>query len=444
MLQFSTRAEVSVGKSVYIGMSADILHHGHINIIQHAAALGNVTIGLLTDRAVATYKRLPFLNYEQRKKILSEIKGVRTITPQEEWDYVPNLRRLKPDIMVHGDDWRTGAQKHFRDRAYEAMAEWGGQIVEIPYTRDVSSTELEEAVRALGVSPTSRMKSLSRLIAAKDFVRIIEVHDGITGLIAEKCFEEKDGRTVSFDGMWSSSLTDSVSRGKPDIETVDVSSRLRTINEIFEVTSKPLIFDGDTGGRVEHFPYTVRSLERTGVSAVVIEDKTGLKKNSLFGNEVRQEQKSIGEFCALIESGRENKINREFMVIARIESLILEKGMDDALKRAHAYIEAGADGIMIHSRQKRPDEIFMFCESYQNIPGRPPLIAVPTSYNTTTESELRSHGINVVIYANHLLRSAYPAMMETARRILKNGRSSECDDICLPIKDILELIPGTR
>ncbi len=430
--------------SVYVGMSADLIHPGHINILEQAAELGDVVIGLLTDAAIASYKRLPHMTYEQRFRVVESLKGVVKVVPQETLDYVPNLEALQPDYVVHGDDWRTGVQAETRQRVIDALDQWGGRLVEVPYTEGISSTQLNNSVKQVGTTPAVRLSRLRRLIDNKPIVRMMEAHNGLTGLIVETTEARRDDRKVEFDGMWSSSLTDSTSRGKPDIEAVDISSRLQNINDIFEVTTKPIVFDADTGGKIEHFQFTVRTLERLGVSAAIIEDKTGLKKNSLFGTDVEQTQDSIGNFCAKIRAGRAARVTDEFMVIARIESLILGRGMEDALERARAYVEAGADGILIHSRSPEPDEIFEFCDGYVAIPDRVPLFVVPTSYNQVTEDELQARGVNAVIYANHLIRAAYPAMMEVASSILSNRRSAEADSRLMSIKDVIELIPGGK
>jgi phosphoenolpyruvate phosphomutase / 2-hydroxyethylphosphonate cytidylyltransferase len=429
---------------VYIGMTVDILHHGHINIIEHARQYGDVMIGLLTDTAVAGHKRLPYLTYEQRKKILENISGVKQVVPQEEWDYSPNLRRYRPDFMVHGDNWLEGPSALYRQRALDALAEFGGKLIEIPYTQGVSSQAMSAQLHGLGTTPDIRRRTLKRLLAAKPISRFIESHNPISALIAEHARMEVDGNLREFDGFWSSSLADSTARGKPDIEVLDISSRLSNVNDIFEVTTKPLIFDGDTGGKPEHFELNVRSMERLGLSAVIIEDKKGLKKNSLFGNEVEQSQEDIELFCDKIRAGRAARVGDDFMVIARIESLILEKGMDDAVKRARAYVGAGVDGIMIHSRKKEPDEVFEFARIFRSDFPTLPLVSVPTTYNTCTEDVLAGHGFNIVIYANHLLRAAYPAMQLVAHEILRNSRSAEVDTHLISINEILELIPGTR
>ena len=433
-----------MSKTVYVGMSADLIHPGHLNIINEAKKLGEVTIGLLTDKAIAGYKRLPFLTYEQRKLIIENIKGVHNVIPQETLDYVPNLKFTKPDYVVHGDDWKTGVQKQTRDRVIEALKEWGGKLVEVEYTKGISSTQMINSLKEIGTTPEIRMKRLRRLLEVKPIVRLIEAHNGLTGLIAENIQIIIDNQPREFDGMWLSSLTDSTAKGKPDIEAVDVTARMQTLNDIVEVTTKPIIYDGDTGGRPEHFVFTVKTLERLGVSAVIIEDKTGLKKNSLFGTDVDQTQDSIEDFSHKITMGKKSQITKEFMIIARVESLILKKGVDDALTRSKAYIEAGADGIMIHSKEKKPDEILEFCKRYKSFDKKVPLIAVPSSYNTIYERELIEAGVNIVIYANQLLRSAYPAMVDTAKSILENERSFEADSRMMPINEILNLIPGGK
>ena len=433
-----------MSKTVYVGMSADLIHPGHLNIIKEAKKLGEVTIGLLTDKAIAGYKRLPFLTYEQRKLIIENIKGVHNVIPQETLDYVPNLKLTKPDYVVHGDDWKTGVQKQTRDRVIEALKEWGGKLVEVEYTKGISSTQMISSLKEIGTTPEIRMKRLRRLLEVKPIVRLIEAHNGLTGLIAENIQTIKDNQQREFDGMWLSSLTDSTAKGKPDIEAVDVTARMQTLNDIVEVTTKPIVYDGDTGGRAEHFVFTVKTLERLGVSAVIIEDKIGLKKNSLFGTDVDQTQDSIEDFSHKISMGKKSQITKEFMIIARVESLILKKGVDDALIRSKAYIEAGADGIMIHSKEKKPDEIIEFCKGYKSFEKKVPLVAVPSSYNTIYEKELIEAGVNIVIYANQLLRSAYPAMVDTAKSILENERSYEADSRMMPINEILNLIPGGK
>jgi phosphoenolpyruvate phosphomutase / 2-hydroxyethylphosphonate cytidylyltransferase len=427
-----------------VAMGTDIIHHGHINIIETARKLGKVTVGLLTDKAIASYKRMPLLSYAQRKRIIENIKGVSQVIPQETLDYVPNLKRIKPDYVVHGTDWRTGILSSIRKRVIEALKEWDGKLIEPEFTRDISATALTEKISEIGITPELRLNKLRKLLYLKPLVRIMEVHNGLSARIAEKTKIIENGNVREFDGMWESSLTDSASKGKPDIELVDVTSRINTIEQILEVTTKPMIVDCDTGGIAEHFAYTVRTLERLGVSAAIIEDKIGLKKNSLFGTEVKQKQDSINNFCIKILAGKKAQVTDDFMVIARIESLILKKGIKDALKRARAYIRAGADGIMIHSKEGDPREIIDFCIGYRNFKNRVPLVAVPTTYNKITEEELAVHGVNVVIYANHLLRSAYPAMLNTAELILKNHRAYEAEEICFPIRHVLTMIPGGK
>jgi phosphoenolpyruvate phosphomutase len=431
-------------KSVYVGMSADILHPGHINILKEAAKLGVVTVGLLTDRAIASYKRLPYMTFEQRKEVIENIRGVDKVIPQDTLDYRINLESIKPDFVVHGDDWKEGVQSRTRSQVIGCLSQWGGELIEVMYTQNISSTQLNKSLMDLGTTTDVRRARLRRLIHSKPIVKILEVHNALCGLIAENTVEDRNNSKVSFDGVWSSSLTDSTAKGKPDIEAIDTTSRVNVVNEVFEVTTKPMIFDADTGGKIEHFEFTVKSLDRVGVSAVVIEDKTGLKKNSLFGNSVTQTQDSIENFCNKIRKGKLAQISDDFMIIARIESLILEAGMSDALIRAKAYIEAGADGIMIHSRHKDPGEIIEFMEKFRAIDGDTPVVVVPTSFNSVTVEEFEKMGVNIVITANHMLRSAYPAMLKVAKSVLQNGRSLEAEPDCMSIKEILEFIPGTK
>ncbi len=434
-----------MSKKVYISLIADLIHAGHINIINEAAKLGEVSVGLLTLEACGELNDIPYLDYDKRKLVLENLSSVSTIVEQNSASYKANLEALKPDYVVHGDDWKATYQKKYRKEVIETLKQWGGELVEIPYSQNINNLKIKEEMTKNGITTTARQSRLRTLIKAKPVVKILEAHNALSGLIAENASEvTEDGEVVSFDGMWSSSLTDSTSKGKPDIEAVDVTTRLTTVNEVFEVTTKPMIYDADTGGKPEHFEFTVRSLERTGISAVVIEDKTGLKKNSLFGNDVAQTQDSIENFCHKIRVGKAAQITKDFMIISRIESLILEAGMDDALERANAYINAGADGIMIHSRLKDPAEIIEFVTKFRATDKETPIVVVPTSFNSVTTDEFAKIGINVVIYANHMLRAAYPGMMNVAKTILKNKRSFEAEPDCMPIKEILELIPGTK
>ena len=434
-----------MAKKVYLGMIADIMHPGLINIINEGAKYGDVIIGLFTDKAIATHKRLPYLTYEQRETVVRSIHGVSDVVPQDDWSYVPNLVKYKPDYIIHGDDWLEGPDKYIRDEVFKVMESLGGKVIEIPYTKGITSSGLAEELESLGTTPQARLKSLRRLITAKPIVRIMESHCGLTGLIIEHTKVEVGNEIREFDGMWASSLTDSTSKGKPDIEAVDLTTRLHDLNDSLEVTTKPVIYDGDTGGKTEHFVFTVRTLERLGVSAVIIEDKVGLKQNSLFGTDAVQTQDTIEGFCSKIQAGKEAQVTRDFMIIARIESLIAGKPVEDALERAFAYVAAGADGIMIHSKNKDGMDIKEFCQRFREKDNHTPIVAVPTTYAQFTEAELAEWGINIVIYANHMLRSAYPAMVKCAERILETTRCQEAsEEYCMPIKQILNLIPGTK
>ena len=428
-------------RTVYMCFSAEYIHSGHVAIINKARRLGRLIIGILSDEAVSSYKRYPLIPYEERKALFSNMAGVERVVEQKTLSYRENLEALKPDYVVHGDDWKEGFQLPIRQEVCEVLAEYGGKLVEYPYSNSPKYKELDAKHRAEASMPDIRRGRLRKLINMKGLVTAMEAHSGITGLIVEKTKVLQDGKTYQFDAMWISSLCDSTAKGKPDIELVDMTSRFRTIDDIMEVTTKPIIFDGDTGGLTEHFVYTVRSLERMGVSMVIIEDKTGLKKNSLFGTEVKQTQDSIENFCAKIRAGKHAQKTKEFMICARIESLILERGMEDALERAFAFSEAGADAIMIHSRKKDPAEIFEFVEKFREKNSTTPIVVVPTSFNTVTEAEFKERGVNVVIYANQLTRTGFPAMQDAARTILENHRAKECDDKCMSIKEIITLIP---
>lgn len=431
-------------KKVYLGLTADIIHPGIINIINEGAKHGQLIIGLLTDSAIVSHKRLPYLTYEQRKQVVENIKGVSEVIPQEDWSYIPNLKKLKPDFIIHGDDWKSGSLSKIRDEVIEVMKEWGGEVIEVPYTKGINSSALASNMHSIGTTPEIRMKTLRRLIEAKPIVRIMEAHSGLSGLIIENLEVQKDDGIHRYDGMWSSSLTDSTSKGKPDIEAVDLTTRLQGLTDILECTTKPIIFDGDTGGKTEHFVFTVRTLERNGVSAIIIEDKVGLKKNSLFGTEAKQELADVEDFCHKISEGKRAQVTKDFMIIARLESLIAGHSVDEALERAFAYVKAGADGVMIHSKEKHGNDIKEFCERFRKEYEKVPIVLVPTTYNQFTEKELAGWGANIIIYANHMLRASYPAMLKAAQTILEAERSLEVNDMCLSIKQILELIPGTK
>lgn len=427
-------------KKVYTCFCTDMIHEGHLNIINEAQKYGEVIIGVLSDEAMVRFNRFPGVSFEERLCMVKGIKGVSRVVIQRDIMYDNVIRELRPDYVIHGDNWKTGPMKAIRDNVEALLSSYGGQLIDVPYTYSSNVKRMDARMKEKLSMPEYRRKRLRRLIEICPVVKALEVHSGLTGLIAEKTVVAYNGELDQFDAMWISSLCDSTAKGKPDTELVDMTSRFRTIDDVMEVTTKPVIFDGDTGGLTEHFVYTVRSLERMGVSAVIIEDKTGLKKNSLFGTEVVQTQDSIQHFCEKIAAGKAVQLTDEFMIIARIESLILEQGMEDALSRAFAYVEAGADGIMIHSRRKEPDEILEFCDLFRSRDKKTPIVVVPSSFNSITEAELASHGVNIVIYANQLTRSAFPAMEQTAKDLLRYHRAKEVDDRLMPIKNIISLI----
>lgn len=427
-------------KTVYACFCTDVIHEGHLNIVRKAQEYGEVIIGVLSDEAMIRFNRFPTISFEERMALVKTIPGIKEVVVQNEVMYDHIIKELKPDYVIHGDNWKEAPLNAIRDNALKCLSEYGGEIIDVPYTYNAEVKEIDDKIKARIAMPEYRRKRLRQLIDIRGVVKALEVHSGLTGLIAEKTIVEHNGELDQFDAMWISSLCDSTAKGKPDIELVDMTSRFRTIDDVTEVTTKPIIFDGDTGGLTEHFVYTVRTLEKMGVSAVIIEDKTGLKKNSLFGTEVSQTQDSIENFSAKIAAGKKAQLTEDFMIIARIESLILERGMEDALKRAFAFVKAGADGIMIHSRKKDPSEILEFCDKFRSKDSRTPIVVVPTSFNSVTEKELSEHGVNVVIYANQLTRSAFPAMQKTAEDILKYHRAKEVDDRLMSIKDIITLI----
>lgn len=427
-------------KTVYTCFCTDVIHGGHRNIIDQARKYGRVVVGALSDGALIRYNRFPTIALEERKKLYAALPGVDQVVTQDDMLYDGILEALHPDYVIHGDNWRSGPEQALRENVIRALARYGGELIEVPYTHSEEAVKVDRILKEKLAMPEYRRRRLKQLVKLCPIVKTIEVHSGLTGIIAEKTVVEQDGKLDQFDAMWISSLCDSTAKGKPDIELVDMSSRLRTIDDVMEVTTKPIILDGDTGGQTEHFVYNVRTLERMGVSAVIIEDKIGLKKNSLFGTEVPQTQDTVENFCAKIAAGKRVQLTDDFMIIARIESLILEKGLEDALTRAFAYVQAGADGIMIHSRKKDPTEILQFCDRFRAVDAATPLVVVPTSFNSITEAELIDHGVNIVIYANQLTRSAFPAMQNTAVEILKHHRALEADAKLMPFKDIIRLI----
>ena len=427
-------------KTVYTCFCTDVIHEGHLNIIEEAHKRGKVIVGCLSDETLIRYNKFPTISQEERLKLYRSIDGVEEVVIQNEMMYDDVITLIQPDYVIHGDNWKTGPEKAIRDHVEELLSAYGGEVIDIPYTYNDKVKKIDMQLREKLAMPEYRRKRLRQLISMTPIVKVMEAHSGITGLIVEKTVVENEGKLDQFDAMWISSLCDSTAKGKPDIELVDMTSRFRTIDDIMEVTTKPIIFDGDTGGLTEHFVYTVRSLERMGVSAVIIEDKKGLKKNSLFGTEVKQTQATIEEMSAKIAAGKKAQLTDDFMIIARIESLILEKGMEDALERAFAFVKAGADGIMIHSRKKDPAEILEFCDKFRESDKNTPIVVVPSSFNIVTEDELASHGVNIVIYANQLTRAAFPAMQKTAEDILRFHRAKEVDDRLMPIKQIITLI----
>ena len=427
-------------KTVYACFTTDVIHEGHLNIIRVAKSYGRLVVGVMSDKALVRFDRFPTKTEEERIEMIRALEGVSDVILQDTVMYDKVIGELKPDYVIHGDNWLTGPTKAIRDNVKASLDTYGGQIIDVPYTRNDSVKLIDEKVRAKLMMPEFRRARLRRMLGLRPIVKALEVHSGLTGLLAEKTVVEHDGELDQFDAMWISSLCDSTAKGKPDIELVDMTSRFRTIDDVMEVTTKPIIFDGDTGGLIEHFVYTVRTLERMGVSAVIVEDKTGLKKNSLFGTEVAQTQDSIEHFSEKIAAAKKVQLTDDFMIIARIESLILEKGEEDALTRAKAYVKAGADGIMIHSRKKDPAEIFSFCDAFRRDDKTTPIVVVPTSFNSVTESELAAHGVNIVIYANQLTRSAFPAMQQTAEDLLKYHRAQEVDARLMSVKKIITLI----
>ncbi len=427
-------------KKVYTCFCTDVIHEGHLNILRHAKEYGKVVVGMLTDVAMVKFNRFPTVPLEVRIQRVKETGLADEVIVQEQVMYDEVLRQVKPDYVIHGDNWSEGPERVIRENVISCLARMGGELIEVPYTYNAEVKRVDDCMKERLAMPEFRRKRLRQLLQLRPVVKTLEVHSGLTGLIAEKTVVESGGELDQFDAMWISSLCDSTAKGKPDIELVDMSSRMRTIDDVMDVTTKPIILDGDTGGLVEHFVYNVRTLERMGVSAIIIEDKVGLKKNSLFGTEVEQTQDSIENFTAKIRVGKQALRTEEFMIIARIESLILEKGMEDALKRAFAYVEAGADGIMIHSRKKSPEEIVSFCRQFRERDAKTPIVVVPTSFNSITEEELAEAGVNIVIYANQLTRSAFPAMQATAISLLQNHRALEVDEKLMPFRDIIRLI----
>ena len=427
-------------KTIYLSLAADIIHSGHLNIIKKAKKYGNIIIGLMTDKAISEYKSLPLIDYEQRYNIVKNIKHVSKIIKQDDWDDTYNLKKIKPDYTIHGDDWRKGPQKKLRKKVIKTIRQWGGNLIEVPYTKKISASSIHEKIKNIYFNSESRVSRLKRLVDSKKIVRVMESHSALTGLIIENIKEEKNNKTETIHAMWSSSLTDSTLRGKPDNQSVDYSTRISGLNEIMDVTTKPVIFDGDNGGRIEHIKFLVKSLERAGVSALVLEDKSGLKKNSLYKNQSGVKQETISKFSKKLNIASKSKLSKDFYIVARIESFILGKKLNDAIRRAEAYVKSGADAILIHSKSNKPKEIFSFSKIFLKSKYYRPIIVVPSTYSKTLEKDLIKNGIKIVIYANHLLRASYPAMVEAAQSILKNQRSSKIEKKLTPISKILDLI----
>ena len=428
-------------KIVYVPLAIDFINEAHIRIIDTAKKYGEVIIGLLTDKAIAKYKSIPLINYETRELIVKNLKNVSKVIPDNSYDYIENLIRLKPDYLVHGDDWKKQKfRKHVRPKVIKILKKWKGVLIEPKSMENVLFTESDKRIKDIFDNTNNRVSKLNRLIKSKEIVRVLESHNSLTGLIIENLKIEKNKKIEEFDCMWSSSLTDSATKGKPDNQSVDYSSRISSLNDTLDVTSKPLIFDADNGGQFEHLSFLVRSLERNGVSAIIMEDKVGLKKNSLFADQKNAKQDSPIAFAKKIKRACTTRKSKDFLIIARIESFILGKGLKDALKRAEIYSKAGADAILIHSKEKTPEEIFSFSKIFNKSKFSIPLVAVPSTYSRVYEKDLVKNGFKVVIYANHLLRAAYPAMEHTAKKILENKRSFEIEKNIIPIKKIINLI----
>ena len=427
-------------KTVYVGLAADILHKGHMNILKLASKYGDVTVGLLTDKAISSYKNLPHLNFDQRKEVLKNIRYVKKVIAQDTLDYTKNLNKIKPHFVVHGDDWKKGVQKKTRSNVLKTLKKWSGKLIEPRYTKNISSSEIKKKIKELGTTPDIRRLKLKRLLNSKKIVRVLECHNPISGLIIENLSVKKSHKTDEFHCMWSSSLTDSVSRGMPDNQSVDYSVRTQGVNDIFNVTTKPLIFDIDNGGSILHLPYVVKKLESIGVSAIIMEDKIGEKSNSLFKDQSKAKQDTIKNFCKKIRKVKDTAITNDFLCISRIESLILGKSMEDAIKRAKAYSKAGTDLIMIHSKEKNAKEIFHFAKKFRNLNIPVPLVAAPSTYSKTRENELAKNGFKIVIYDSHLFRASYNSMLKTAKGILENERSFETEKNISSIENILHLI----
>ncbi len=426
-------------KTVYVALSADILHEGHINILKTAKKYGQVIVGLLTDEAISSYKNIPTLDYFQREIVVKNIKFVKDVIPQKTLDYRNNLNLIKPNYVVHGDDWKSGVQAKTRSQVIKTLSKWGGKLIEPKYTKNISSSEIKSKI-VNKLLPTSRVSLLRRLISSKKIVRVLEAHSPLAGLIIENTKIETQNKIEQFDAMWSSSLTDSSIKGKPDNQSLDFSSRFNGLGDLFDVTSKPLIFDADNGGRLEHILFSVKTLERLGVSAIMIEDKIGLKKNSLFKNQTGATQDKIKDFCKKIQLIKKTRKSNDFLIGARIESFILGKGLKDAIKRAEEYSKAGADLILIHSKEKSPKEIFTFSKIFRKSKYNKPLVAIPSTYSKTNEKKLIENGFKIVIYANQMLRATYPAMQTVVQSILKNKRSYELEKKISSVNELINLI----
>ncbi len=408
-------------KTVYVGMSADLVHPGHINLLREAASLGRVTVGLLTDRAISSYKRMPFLTFEQRRAVIEHIAFVTAVVPQDTLDYTDNLRLLRPDFVVHGDDWRNGVQAQTRRRVLDVLREWGGTLVEPPYTEGISSTALRMAAMDIGFAPGVRQRRLRRMLDCKPLVRVMQAHDGLSAHIVDRLEETTQGAPREYDAIWVDSLAGAPIRGKPDPLPFDLSSRLVTLHEILDATTKPLICNAGGAGHAAGVTAAVRTLERIGVSAIVIDTEVTDRRAVPAMAASAPPQDDMAAFIREIAAARDARVTPDFMIIARINDRTRDCGADRMMARAAAGVDAGADAVMCDSDPVNPDGIFDLCRRYRRLMNGHPLLVGLSGTEGLQEHDLASAGASMVVYTDTLLRAAREAMISAASQVLSCG-----------------------
>jgi len=430
-----TRDRMASEKTVYVGMVGDMLHVGHINILKTAARLGRVTVGVLTDRAVVGYKRLPLLAFEDRVRVVESIADVAAVVPQKTLSYVENLRALRPDYVVHGDDWRYGDQvSRARAEVIATLGEWGGELVEVAYTKGISSTAIHRSGAADALFSGTRQGRLRRLLAAKPTLRIVEAHSGLSAKIAAEV-RGPDGAT-GFDAVWQSGLTDAIHRGKSDGGAVDRGRRLQAVEEILDAGPLPLIYDGRAAGRPETVFDLTRALDKAGVSALCLGDRSDPDRT---GPEM-----SPAETVAQIEAVRAACPTGAVMAISRIVVAAPGNGgsgaLDRALDRALALLEAGSDAVMFDSAADTAEPILDIAARLRRQRRDVPLFAAQSDRWGAPIHRFENAGIDAVVYETHLLRATVAPMRRAATALLAEGTGPAPD--LTPLPELRGLFPS--